>query len=289
MSRKSGAVGGIIAGVIIFLTIVCAFFCLEKIPEGYVGVVYSPQSGVEDELLDRGWKFVAPWKTVKKFTIGSEQIVLTKDKREGSEKDESFNVKTSDNATIPVSFEMTYHFDEEHVIPTYKKFKGMDGEAIVERRVLNVLKAKISEATTIYPLMEIYSGDIAKINQDILEHLNESFLDDYGIVVDSASIIDSHPGETLQEAIDARVKAMQEKQQAEAEQEKVKVEAETAKIKAENEAAIKVLEAEAEAKANKVISESITQELIDMEIAAARKKHGWVTITGIESTVVKDK
>ena len=289
MSRRSGAVGGAITGIIIFLTIVCAFFCLEKIPEGYVGVVYSPQSGVEDQLLDRGWKFVAPWKTVKKFTIGSEQMVLTKDNREGSEEDDSFKVTTADDATIPISFEMTYHFDEPSVIPTYKKFKGMDGEAIVERRVLNVLKAKISEVTTTHTMMDIYSGDRTKINQEIEDHLNKTFLADYGIVVDSASIIDVHPGKTLQASIDARVKATQEKQQAQVEQEKVKVEAETARIKAENEAAIKLLEAEAEAKANKVIAESISQELIDMELAEARKTHGWVEIQGVSSTVVKDK
>ena len=261
---------------------------MKKIPEGYVGVVYAPASGVEDELLDRGWKFVEPWKTVKEFTIGQEQLVLTKDTREGSEEDDSFKVTTADDATIDVSFEMTYHFDEPSVIPTYKKYKGMDGDAIVARRVLNVLKAKISEVTTTHTLMDIYSGDRAKINQEIEDHLNETFLGDYGIVVDSASIIDVHPSKTLQQSIDARVKATQEKQQAEVEQEKVKVEAETARIKAQNEADIKVLKAEAEAKANKVIAESISQELIDMELAEARKEHGWVEILGT-STVVKDK
>lgn len=262
---------------------------IERIPEGYVGVVYSPRGGVEDEVLDQGWRFVFPTKTVKQFTIGQEQLVLTKDEREGSENDESFNVTTADDATIPVSFEMTYHFDEAKVIPTYKKFKGMDGEAIVERRLLNVLKAKVSEITTTHTLMDVYSGDRLKINQELTEHLNKEFLDDYGIIVDSASIIDVHPGKTLKEAINARVKATQEKQQAEVEQEKVRVEAETAKIKAENEAAIKVLEAEAEAKANKVIAESISQELIDMELAKARQTHGWITIQGVDSTVVKDK
>lgn len=284
--RKGGIIGLIVG--IAALGGIFTVTCMEKIPEGYVGVVYAPASGVEDELLDRGWKFVEPWKQVRKFTIGQEQLVLTKDERDGSETDESFNVKTSDDATIPVSFEMTYHFDESRIINTYKKFKGMDGEAIVERRVLNVLKARVSEATTTHSLMDIYSGDIATINQEITDHLNESFLEDYGIIVDSASIIDSHPGKTLQKAIDARVKATQEKQQAKAEQEKVKVEAETAKIKAQNEADIKIMKAEAEAKANRVIAESITEELIKMEEMEARKKHGWVTITGT-STIVKDK
>lgn len=284
--RKGGVIG-LIVGVAVLGGIFTAT-CMEKIPEGYVGVVYAPASGVEDELLDRGWKFVEPWKTVKEFTIGSEQLVLTKDEREGSEEDDSFNVTTADDATIPVSFEMTYHFDEAQVLPVYKKFKGMDGEAIVERRVLNVLKAKVSEVTTTHTLMDIYSGDRAKINQEITDHLNEEFLKDYGIIVDSASIIDVHPGKTLKEAINARVKATQEKQQAEVEQEKVKVEAETAKIQAQNKVDIKIMEAEAEAKANKVIAESISQELIDMELAEARKEHGWVEILGA-STIVKDK
>ena len=80
--------------------------------------------------------------------------------------------------------------------------------------------------------------------------------------------------EKLREAIDNRVQALQEKQQAEAEQEKVKVEAQTKLIQAENEAAIKVkqaeaaaetkrIAAEAEAEANRKIAESLTPELIE--------------------------
>lgn len=91
----------------------------------------------------------------------------------------------------------------------------------------------------------------------------------------------------MKEAIDNRVKALQEKQQAQAEQEKVKVETETAKIKAKNEADIKILKAEAEAKANKVISDSITDELIRMTEAEARKKHGWVTVQGANAVVTE--
>ena len=56
-----------------------------------------------------------------------------------------------------------------------------------------------------------------------------------------ASIVDVHPDAALQAAIDNRVTALQQKQQAEAEQERVRVEAETARIKAENKAAILVL------------------------------------------------
>ena len=289
MSRKSGAIGGIITGFIMVAVLFCLVGCIEKIPAGYEGVCYSMSGGVEDETLTQGWHLVFPTKKIKEFTVGNEQIVLTKDKRDGSEEDESFKVATSDDASISVSFQMSYRFKGgKDLVDTYKKFKGLDGEAIINNRVKTVLKSKISEITTDYSMMDIYSGNRSEINNKITEYLNEEFNDSYGIEVLDASIIDVHPDENLQETIDNRVKALQEKQQAQAEQEKVKVEAETARIKAENEAAIKILEAEAEAKANKVISASITQELIEMEIAAARKKHGWITITGVD-TVVKDK
>ena len=97
MGRRSGKLGGIIVALCLVIGIPSLFLCVERIPEGYVGVVYSPKNGVENELLGRGWNLVAPWKKVKQFTIGSEQIVLTKDEREGSEEDESFNVTPADD------------------------------------------------------------------------------------------------------------------------------------------------------------------------------------------------
>ena len=45
-------------------------------------------------------------------------------------------------------------------------------------------------------------------------------------------------------------------------------------------------QAQAQADANRIISESITPELIQMTEAEARLKHGWVTVTGADSVVV---
>lgn len=224
---------------------------------------------------------------VKKFTISNEQLILTKDKRDGSKENESFKVATADDASISISFQMTYKFIPETLVDTYKKFRGMDGEDIVEKRVRTVLKSKISEITTDYTLMDIYSGNRSEINDKITKYLAEEFVDTYGIEVIEASIIDVHPDEKLMEAINNRVTALQQKQQAEAEQQKIKVEAETKLIQAENDAAIKITKAEAEAKANAIIASSITDELIRMKEAEARMEHGWVTTQGADA-IVKD-
>ncbi len=278
--------------LIIVVAIVGAAFTVKScklIGTGKVGVQYSYKGGVKDETLNPGLNFINPFLKVKEFTVGNEQLILTKDKRDGSKKNESFKVATADDASISVSFQMSYRYNPEKVVDTYKKFKGMDGEDIVEQRVKTVLKSKISEVTTDYTMMDIYSGNRSEINNAITEYLNKDFGDSYGIEVLDASIIDVHPDEKLREAIDNRVTALQQKQQAEAEQEKIKVEAQTKLIQAENDADIKIKKAEAEAEANRVLAASITDELIRMKEAEARKEHGWVTVQGADAIVTEDK
>lgn len=208
-------------------------------------------------------------------------------------------ISTADNANISVFFQMSYRFVQDKVVDTYKQFRGMSGEDIVQNRVRTVLKAKISEVTTFYTMMDIYSGDRGKINNEITEFLRTELENAYGIYVIDASIIDIHPDAQLQQTIDDRVKAMQKKQQAEAEQETIKVQNETkileaeaaAKVRgieAETSANIKMIEAQAEADANRTISESLTEELLRQMEMQARMEHGWVTVQGA-GTVVASK
>ncbi len=276
--RKAKLAGGIFTGIALLIALIVVINCMERIPVGYAGVIYSMNGGVKDNTLSPGYHITKPTEHVKCFTTSNEQLLLTKDEREGSEGDDSFKVSTSDDASIAISFQMSYKFDEAQLVDTYKKFRGMDGESIVNNRVKSVLKSKVSEVTTDYSMMDIYSGNRSEINSKLTDYLDSKFLNEYGINVLDASIIDVHPDDQLKEAINNRVTALQKKQQAQAEQETARVEAETALIKAENAAAIKIKEAEAEAESNRLKAASITEELINMKEAEARLKHGWVTV-----------
>ena len=277
---NKGFIGGVTLAIVLVVALICALICVEKIPVGYEGVVYSMAGGVQDETLTQGWHLVAPNKKVNLFTIANEQLVLTKDDRDGSRGDESFNVSTADDASISISFQMSYRYIPSELVTTYKKFKGMDGEKIVNNRVRTVLKSKISEVTTDYSMMDIYSGNRSKINAEITKCLNESFGKEYGIEVISASIVDVHPDERLQKTIEDRVTALQKKQQAQAEQETAKVEAETKKIKAQADADAMIIAAQGEAEAYKIKASQITDGLLKKWELDARAKHGWVTIQG---------
>lgn len=282
---KKGIIGGIFAALIAIIALIVVLTCSTIVPAGYVGVVYSMNGGVQEEVLQQGWNFIGPMKTVKLFTVGDEQLILSKDSRDGSPEDDSFAVSTADNANIDISFQMSYRYQMDTVVDTYKQFKGMDGEDIISSRVSTVLKSKISEITTDYSMMDIYSGNRSKINDEITVYLNEELGSAYGIEVLDASIIDVHPDEQLQKTIDERVTAMQKKEQAIAEQETIRVQNETKLMQAQAEADAKLIEAQAEAEANKVIAESITPELIEMQEAEARMEHGWVEVQGAGTVV----
>lgn len=275
----AGKIGAVVLALVLMFGIVGLAVCSERIPAGYVGVVYSMSGGVEDEVLQQGWHFVSPTKKIKEFTVSEEQLALTGD--------EAFPVSTADNANIDISFQMSYYFIEDKVSKTYQRFKGMDGEDIISNRVKTVLKSKISEVTADYSMMDIYSGERAAINKEIKTYLDKELGERYGITVTEASIIDVHPDAQLQKTIDERVTAMQKKQQAEAEQETIKVKNKTKLLEAQAEADAKIIAAEAEAKANKIIANSITENLLKMEEMEARKKHGWITVKGA-GTVVTD-
>lgn len=118
--------------------------------------------------------------------------------------------------------------------------------------------------------------------------MSEKLGEEYGINVISALVVDVQLDEGLQEKIKAKEQAKQDAEIAELEKQTAAAQAEVAKTKAQAEADVKVIEAQAEAEANKILSESITPELIQMTEAEARKEHGWVTVQGADAVVVQE-
>ena len=120
---KKGKLGAILLALVLIIGLVCCVVCLEKIPAGYVGVVYNMNGGVDGEVLEQGWHLVAPTKKVTKYSIGIEQSYLTAEDKGDSPKDESFNIPTSDGKTVRVNIEFSYRFDEARVSETFARIR----------------------------------------------------------------------------------------------------------------------------------------------------------------------
>lgn len=271
-----------------FLIAVGAVICTERVHTGYVGVVYSAK-GVEQQTISQGWHFMSPLKHVSEFPITQQRVVFSNSPSDyGTKEHADWHIDAPANGgTIAINLTVNYNFLPEHVVELYTKFGGMDGESLMESKIQNDIIAYVKEVTPQFSVMQIYSDDRAGVNAAITNYLNEKLTAEYGINVSSALIVDAQPDDTLMQKIRAKEQAKQDAEIAELNKQTALAQAETDKVKAQTEADVKMIEAQAEADANKVLSESITPELIQMKEAEARLKHGWVTVQGADTIVTK--
>lgn len=307
--KKSGLVGGILLALVLIVGLVGAVMCLERVPAGYVGVVYNMNGGVDGEILGQGWHLVAPTKKVTTYSIGLEQSYLTSEDKGDSPNDESFNVPTSDGKTVKVNLEFSYRFDEERVAKTFVTFKGKSGESVKDTFIKPKIVAWTQEVTANYPVTDLFGDQRTAINAELDRYLKEKF-DQYGILIDTVNFTNIEVDQETQEAIQRKVTAQQElelanieartaKVQAEKDAEVARIAAEQQKTVAEINAEKAIIEAnakaealkiaaEAEAEANREIAASLTPELIE-KIKAEQWNGQMPTVTGDTTPIITIK
>ena len=303
---RNGSIGAFILAILIFGGLFLGIMCTERIPTGYVGVVYNMNGGVDGEVLSQGWHVVSPTKKVTTYSIGIEQSYLTSEDKGDSPKDESFSIPTSDGKTVKVNLEFSYRFDEARVAETFTMFKGKSGEDIKDTFIKPKIIAWTQEVSANYPVTDIFGDKRTQINAELDVYLREKFAP-YGIIIDTVNFTDiSVDGETAA-AIQKKVNAQQELELANIEAETAKIQAnkdrEVARVQAEKDkevAAIKaeqkiiaaeaeaealLIAADAEAEANREIAASLTPELIEK-----LKYEQWdgklPTVSGSSGTIV---
>ncbi len=281
---KKRMLGATILAIIIFGALICGLMCLERVPTGYVGVVYNMNGGVDGEILSQGWHIVAPTKKVTTYSIGIEQSYLTAANKGDSKQDESFNIPTSDGKTVRVDLEFSYKFDSERVAETFILFKGMSGETVKNSFIKPKIVAWTQEISANYPVTDIFGDKRTKINAELDVYLKSKF-QPYGIIIDTVNFtnisVDDETAAAIQKKVTAQqelelaeieartalIQAEKDKQvaltKAEAEKEVARIEAEKILVAAEAAAQAIRIKAEAEAEANKKIAESLTPELLD--------------------------
>lgn len=289
----------IVAGLLAVVVAITMFICVERVPVGYVGVVYSA-AGVEDQTLSQGWHLLSPLKKVSNFPISQQQIAFSDDPADyGKKEHDDWSIDApADGGMVKINLTVNYNFLPDRVVELYSRFNGMDGETLVESRIQNSMIAYVKEVTPRFSVMDIYSDKKSEVNEAITEYLNQKLQDEYGINVASALVIDVELDDTLMQKVQAKEQAKQDAEIAELEKQTAMAQAETDKVKAQAEADVALIEAqaqaeaatiaaEAEAESNRKIAQSITPELIQWEEAQARLKHGWVTVTGADTVVTQ--
>jgi regulator of protease activity HflC (stomatin/prohibitin superfamily) len=286
MKTNKGLIGGVVTGVVLVIALIIFFACMEKVPAGYVGIVYSMSGGVSDDVLTQGWHFVEPTKEVTLYSVGIEQSYLTAGKDGDSKDDDSFEVPTSDGKGLRVDLTFTYRYDAEKVAELFTRFKGQSGKEVRDSFIKPNIMSWTKEVTAKYPVTDILGDERANLNSAVSEYIRTKF-EPYGIIIENVSLIDIDADDETRASVQRKVNAQQELELAQIEQKTANVQAqkdkevaliaaekerevetinaEKAKIKAEGEAEAVRIQAEAQAEANEMIAESLTPELIEQQ------------------------
>lgn len=272
--RKS--LGGIATAVIIALVVIVLFVCTVRIPAGYVGVVYNMNGGISDKTLTQGFHVISPTQNVTTYSIGIEQSYLTASKDGDSNDDESFEVPSNDGKGLTVDMTFTYRYDADRVADTFTRFKGQSGKDVKNSFIKPNIMSWTKEVTAKYSVIDLLGDKRATLNSELTDYLKQKF-EPYGIVIESVSLINIDPDEETRSAVQKKVNAQQDLELAKIEQQTANVNAEkekevaitkanqekeTAQINAES----KLIEAQAQADANRLISQSLTPELIRQQM-----------------------
>lgn len=293
MSKK--ALGSVVLGIIIAGGTLGSAMCLEKIEPGYAGIVYSLNGGVEEDTLGQGMHFVPPFKKVISYPVSTETMYLSRDSKQGSKEDDSFNVISKGGKTVTVDAELSYSYKEDMLHKVFTKWRGKAPHDIESSFIRARIKESCNQITSQYDVLDIYGEKLPEINVKIFENLKDD-LSEVGINVENFALTNVEPDPDTTLAIQAKVNAQQklEQDKIEAERQAVenqrKIDQEIAKQKQENilneernkrieanaaaEAKAIKLKADAEAEANKKISASLSKELLELKKTEAWQAGG---------------
>lgn len=271
-----GIVGGIVSFVVLVLAVIGFFVFTEKVDNGHVGIVYSANGGVQDDVLPQGWHVISPLDNVVQYPTKLRTV---------DAKDMIVSTKDGKNITLDLSY--TYKVDATKVVSIYKEFGSVPVEDIeagyMQRRLLDATRQTVSK----YNLLEVYGEDSSKAQSEIAK-IYEDKVKELGFLVQEVTLGAPKPDKNTQKSIDARIQASQENEKKKLELQNEKIEAEKKLVIAEGEAKAILAKAKAEAEANKEISKSITSELV--EYKKTEKWNGsYVEVTGADNIIVDKK
>ncbi|RFU62825.1 prohibitin family protein [Peribacillus glennii] len=238
--RKNGKVlGGIIVGAALILAVLITTMFIEKIPNGYVGVVYSPNGGVQDETLGQGWHLVGLFDKVTIYPVRMQTVNYN-----------DIQVATSDGKNVTIDFAYNYSIQPDKVVDVFNKFGPIEVEQIEDSYLRTRLWDAGRKAIAKYSVIDTYGEKSSEAAVNVQTIFSDD-IRDLGFTVDNLTLGVPKPDKATQAAIDKRVEAAQEL-------ERKQIELKIAKAEAQK----KQIEAKGIADYNDIIKKSISQEVI---------------------------
>lgn len=243
------------------------FSCLERINPGEVGIVvdlFGNERGVEEKELTVGMHWINPWQVLYRFPIFEQNHQW--------EKEDGFNFQTSEGLSVHADIGITFNLIPTRVHELFCKYRrGMD--EITHLFIRNNIRDSINRVSSKMRIDELYGPKKEDFFREVLAQV-QTEVEPLGFHISHLYIIGKFVvPDSVMEALNKKIEAIQRAQQRENELKEAEAEARKEIAKAEGTARSKViaakaeadallLEAESKAKANEMVNKSLTSDLL---------------------------
>jgi regulator of protease activity HflC (stomatin/prohibitin superfamily) len=240
--------------LLLLVASIALFASCSRVDSGYVGVkVYllGNEKGVNNEVLGVGRYWIGFNESLYTFPTYQVNYVYTKDATEGSANNEEFTFQTKEGMECSMDMGLAMHFNPDEISTMFQTYHKGEEEirGIVVR---NTLRSALNKVASGMPVEFVY-GEGKSTLIDSVTNLAIRELSGTGIEIDKLYLIGSiRIPQSVIDALNAKIQMTQEAQKSE-----------NALRKADADAKIIVVNAKAQAEANRILSASITQNLID--------------------------
>jgi regulator of protease activity HflC (stomatin/prohibitin superfamily) len=246
---------------------IAMFSNCSRVPAGNVGVKFyllGTSKGVDQEELGPGRYWIGINEELFLFPTFTQNYVWTKNEAEGSEGDESFNFQDMQGLSLNADVGITYKIDPTKVTDIFQKYKrGID--EITDTYLRNMVRDALVERSSVLNIEYIYGPGRAPLLDSVTISVANQ-CKPIGIEIEKIYWIGNiRLPKTVEDAINAKIKATQKAMMIENELREAEAEAKKVIAKAEGIAKATLLKADAQAKANRLLNASLTPNLIKYE------------------------
>jgi regulator of protease activity HflC (stomatin/prohibitin superfamily) len=251
---------------IVFATIL-SFTSCSKVEAGYVGVkvdLLGSDKGVQNEVLGTGRYWIGVNEELFIFPTYQVNYVYTRDVTEGSESNEEFTFQTKEGMICSADLGLSMHFEREKISEMFQKYRKGEDEirgVVVRKEIRDALNRVSSGMNVEY----VYGEGKGKLIDSVKVIVKRKLLPS-GIVIDDLNLISAiRIPQSIEEALNMKVKMTQDAQKAQNEVAKATAEANIATAKAQGEADAMKIKADGEAYYNRTVSGSLTPQIVEMK------------------------
>jgi len=257
----------VVAAAALVLLLVLLPSTITYINPGHVGIlIHRAGGGVDPKPMGPGLHPRNPiLSQIEEYPVFMQTLVLTRGNTDGSSGNDEINVNSVEGQPISLDVSMSFELEPARVPALYQTFRT-DIATIQHGYVKQAIRQALQEVVGTEPIADVIGPKKAEVVNKTQSRISQR-LAPYGIVVKQFTINELRAPQAVIEAINTKNVMQQQGLTAQNELQKNQFQAQGDSIKAAGRAKAILAEAEAQAKANRLLSESLTANLVQYEMA----------------------